>query len=506
MTFERELLLYEQDFKGQGFRGTKCQICTGCGRCVLFDGMPMRVGGEPSEERHKLHVVTANGLADSGVLVPSEPIPSPNGERLVTVDIGTTTIAAQLYDDKGNVATDYAGVNPQVRFGADVLSRIQAAEDQGTAEFMRREVLGELEKVTKCFRPFLQPNEAMRMVLAGNTTMIYLLMGYDPAELGRAPFDASHLAAVETVIGDVPCVSFPAISAFVGGDITAGMYACGMTERQELTLLVDLGTNGEMALGNRDRKIACATAAGPAFEGGVNRGVWGADMIHLLASLKREGVMDETGLLADEYFEDGILIGDVRVTQAAIRAIQLAKGAIGAGIRILMKEYGLGENWQAIDRVVLAGGFGYYLRPKDAVAVGILPSELEAKSLAGGNTALAGALRLGRELLAREAAEGRRISGDICERGYGADVAYENSGRSSKDICECGYGADVACENGGRPSEDICERGYGVDVAYENGWRLPEDLYESLGVGEVEVLNLAEYPDFEQMYVQYMNF
>lgn len=438
--------MYDQYLMGQNFRGTKCQICTGCGRCFFLGGTQVQTerGGTLSEDdRKNLHVVTANGLGTSGFLVPSVPIPSAHGERLVTADIGTTTIAVQLYDDKGNITTDYAGVNPQVRFGADVLSRIQAAREPEAAETMRREVLKKLEEALECFRAHLRPDESMRMVLAGNTTMIYLLMGYDPAELGRAPFDASYLAVIETVIGDVPCVIFPGISAFVGGDITAGMYACGMQERQELTLLVDLGTNGEMVLGNRDRRIACATAAGPAFEGGVNRGVWGADMIHLLARLKREGIMDETGLLADAYFEDGILIGDVRVTQEAIRAIQLAKGAIGAGIRILMKEYGLQEDWQAIDRVVLAGGFGYYLRAEDAVEVGLLPRELETKCLAGGNTALVGALRLGRELLAPGTAE---------------------------------------------------------------GWRPPEDIYERLGAREVEILNLAEHPDFEQMYFQYMNF
>ena len=436
--------MYEQDLDGQNFRGTKCQICTGCGRCVSLDGASAARRGEPSaDERRRLQVVTTNGPGTLGLLIPSAPIPSHRGERLVTADIGTTTIAAQLYDDKGDIATDYAGVNPQVMFGADVLSRIQAAREPEAAGRMRRQALGKLEEAVACFRAHLRPGESMRMVLAGNTTMVYLLMGYDPAELGRAPFGASHLAAAETVIGDVPCVIFPGLSAFVGGDITAGMYACGMRERRELTLLVDLGTNGEMVLGNRERRIACATAAGPAFEGGVNRGVWGADMIHLLARLKREGVMDETGLLADEYFETGVLIGDVRVTQAAIRAIQLAKGAIGAGIRILMKEYGLREDWQAIDRVVLAGGFGYYLRPEDAAEVGLLPRELETKSLAGGNTALAGALRLGRELLAREPAE---------------------------------------------------------------GWRPPGDIHERLGVGGVEILNLAEHPDFEQMYFQYMDF
>ena len=333
-----------------------------------------------------------------------ESILSPCGERLVAADIGTTTIALQLYDGKGHVTTDYAAVNPQVRFGADVLSRIQAAQKSENSEQMRSEVRGKLVEALECFQTHMQPGETMNMVLAGNTTMIYLLMGFNPAELGNAPFAASHLEGleidIETKSGVVPCAIFPGLSAFVGGDIAAGMYACGMQEREEVTLLVDLGTNGEMVLGNRHRRIACATAAGPAFEGGVNRGVWGADMVHLLARLRRDSIVDETGLLADEYFEEGVLIGDVRVTQEAIRAIQLAKGAVAAGIRILMKEYGL-ENIEGIDRVILAGGFGYYLNPEDAAEIGLLPKGLAAKATAGGNTALTGALRLGREILAQ---------------------------------------------------------------------------------------------------------
>ena len=157
----------------------------------------------------------------------------------------------------------------------------------------------------------------------------------------RESIPSSHLEPIETVLDGVPCYIFQGLSAFVGGDITAGILACGMTEKEEITLLVDLGTNGEMVLGNREKLIACSTAAGPAFEGGVNRGVWGADMIRLLAGMRRKGVLDETGLIVDEYFETGVRIGDVCVTQEAVRAVQLAKGAVMAGIRILIRDYGL---------------------------------------------------------------------------------------------------------------------------------------------------------------------
>lgn len=419
---QRETSLFEQNFKGK-----KCQVCTGCGRCI---GPDMRV------------VMTSK---DAGTAWEEwvKPIHSPCGERLVTADIGTTTIALQLYDENGHTTTDYACVNPQVCFGTDVLSRIRAAQQCGNREQMSSTVRAKLVEALECFHFHLKQEESMRMVLAGNTTMIYLLMGFDPEELGRAPFAASHLEGleidIETRYGRVPCTIFPGLSAFVGGDITAGMYACGMQEREEVTLLVDLGTNGEMALGNRHRRIACATAAGPAFEGGVNRGVWGADMVSLLARLKRDGIVDGTGLLEDAYFEEGVLIGDVRVTQESIRAVQLAKGAIGAGIRILMKEYGL-EDCGGIDRVILAGGFGYYLNPEDAAEIGLLPDDLAKKAVAGGNTALAGALRLGRELLE--------------------------------------HGADA-----------------------EN-----QSFAERLGICGTEILNLAEHPDFEELYIENINF
>ena len=160
-----------------------------------------------------------------------------------------------------------------------------------------------------------------------------------------------------------------------------------------------LGTNGELLLGNCHRRIACATAAGPAFEGGASRGVWGADMVRFLAVLRREGFLDQTGLLAEPYFGRGIRIGNVLVTRDAVRSVQLAKAAIAAGIEVLLGKYGIGSD--GIDRVVLAGGFGYYLDPRDAVEIGLLPHRIGDKTVPGGNTALAGALTAGRGLLGR---------------------------------------------------------------------------------------------------------
>lgn len=363
-------------------KGLRCEICTGCGLCPGITPEGSGAG--------KLHVLAEDALQGCSV-------PIVGSRRLAVADIGTTTVAMLLYDRKGEVADRYVAVNPQTAYGADVISRIRAAEDPEAADAMQRQIRQLLEQGLERFRGLLDDRETLYLVLAANTTMTYLLMGWKPAELGRAPFRASRLSGAETVIGGVPCFVFPGISAFVGGDILAGILACGMCEREELTLLIDLGTNGEMVLGGRKRRIACATAAGPAFEGGANRGVWGADMISLLARLRQEGLLDETGLLAEPYFERGIRISNVMVTQEAVRSVQLAKGAIAAGIEILLDRFGVGP--EAVERVVLAGGFGYYLRPESAAAIGILPEELARKAVAGGNTALSGALLAGRQIL-----------------------------------------------------------------------------------------------------------
>lgn len=368
-------------------KGTRCLICTGCGRC------PGVVRG--------MQVVTEK------LELPPLSLQNTGGRRLMTVDIGTTTIAMQLYDMSGKVVDSFPSVNPQVDYGADVLSRIEAAKDPEKAADMQKKVRDLIEKGVQRFSKKIQPRETLQMVIAANTTMTYLLMGWDPEELGKAPFRVSHTGENDTQIAGVPCHIIPGLSAFVGGDITAGILACGMLEQEEPMLLIDLGTNGEMALGNRHKLYACATAAGPAFEGGANRGIWGADMVRLLQKLLEEGLMDRQGLLQEPYFTKGVRIGDVLVTKESVRAVQLAKGAIAAGIEILTESYGI--SLLDISKVVLAGGFGYYLDPGAAAAIGLIPKELTERTVTGGNTALGGAALVGSRILATA---GEQMSGE----------------------------------------------------------------------------------------------
>lgn len=375
-----------------GKKGLRCQVCTGCGLCP---GVTPEGGGAG-----KIHILAEDGISGGLLSLMDSADRGAAGRRLATADVGTTTIAMLFYGADGRVEDRYVAVNPQSSYGADVISRIRASEDSKKAREMQNQVRGVLEQGLARFEKRLAEGETLQLVLAANTTMTYLLMGWDTSELGSAPFRASRLSAVNTELGGVPCFVFPGMSAFVGGDITAGLYSCGMAEKEEITLLVDLGTNGEIVLGNRGKRIACATAAGPAFEGGVNRGVWGADMVSLLAALRRESLLDETGLLAERYFKTGIRIGNVRVTQEAVRSVQLAKAAIAAGIEILLEKFGILAG--QVERVVLAGGFGYYLKPEDAADIGLLPEKLAPKAAAGGNTALNGGLLAGRRLFGTE--------------------------------------------------------------------------------------------------------
>lgn len=180
----------------------------------------------------------------------------------------------------------------------------------------------------------------------------------------------------------------------------------GQKKRQEpgtdgAVLFIDLGTNGEMAITDGKRMIVTATAAGPAFEGGAGASVHGSDMIAITASLLKQGVIDETGLLAEPYFEEGITVPvpgkeeTIYLTQKDIRDLQMAKAAVRAGVEILCEKM---EN-PAISAVYLAGGFGYYLDVEAAVKIGLLPKSMRGKAKAVGNTSLAGAFLIGRDLL-----------------------------------------------------------------------------------------------------------
>lgn len=345
-------------------------------------------------------------------------------EALIAVDIGTTTIAMQLMMiDTGQVVDTYCEMNPQRRYGADILSRIKAS-CEGGREILHQMVVEVLKRGVSRFEKYIsERNAAIKaMCIAGNTTMEHFLMGYDVSSLGASPFTPVKIGLQEyqNSAWNFKVWLVPGISAFVGGDIVAGLYVLGMlsdlqisssvleqgheiqanerinAQRKDVTLLIDLGTNGEMAITDGTRMIVTATAAGPAFEGGAGACVIGSDMVACTASLLRQGIIDTTGLLAEPYFTEGVAVGEsaVRLYNKDIRDIQMAKAAVRAGIEILWRQMGEPE----INRVYLAGGFGYYLDVKAAFCIGLLPASMHGKVEAVGNTSLAGAFRIGRDI------------------------------------------------------------------------------------------------------------
>ncbi len=347
----------------------------------------------------------------------TEPISS-GRELIIAVDLGTTTIAMQLMElETGKVMDTYCEMNPQRCYGTDVLSRIKAS-CEGCRDELQRLVTEILVRGAARFEESALKRQAVirGMCIAGNTTMEHLLMGYDVSTLGCSPFVPveNGLQEYKHPAWDFKAWLAPGISAFVGGDIVAGLYALHMlscfeenqAQSGQVKLLIDLGTNGEMAITDGKRMIVTATAAGPAFEGGAGAGVIGSDMIACTAALLQKGVLDETGLLAEPYFTDGVIAGSpaVRLCSKDIRDLQMAKAAVRAGVEILWDKMGKPE----IGCVYLAGGFGYYLDVEAAFRTGLLPEQMRGRVQAAGNTSLAGAFRIGRDLY-RNRIDGERL-------------------------------------------------------------------------------------------------
>ncbi len=360
----------------QNKKGNACEICTGCGKCSgqrKFDAVSDFSFSEAESLAYKM-----GEFADYT-------------DCMVAVDIGTTTVVMQkrrLHD--GKIEGEYHAVNPQRIYGADVLSRIDEGENPESRKHMQELILQCLEDGLSA----LTENTKIRfLAIAGNTTMLHLLRGYEVAPLGRYPFEAVTLQPERIEIFGMPAVLLPGSSAFVGADITADVLALSMDKGEELRLLVDLGTNGEMVLGNKGRLMGTATAAGPAFEGGTKE--YGADILSAVAELLKQGILDETGLLEDPYFSEGIVVGNIGLTQRDIRQLQMAKAAISAGIRILCNQYGVGP--AAVKEVYLAGGMGCYLNADAAIQIGLLPECFAGKVKSVGNAVLQGAFLYGRK-------------------------------------------------------------------------------------------------------------
>lgn len=327
----------------------------------------------------------------------------------ITTDIGTTTLVMQkrsILD--GSVCAVYKAVNAQKCYGADVISRMEASM-HGNREDLSNLIRGQIQEGFTT----LGLDDISFMVVAANTTMVHLLMGYDVSSLSKAPFLPKTLDEIETDIAGIPTYIMPGFSAFVGGDIFSGLLALGMKNvdltsdrvfehlRDKLILLLDLGTNAEMALIRNNRLVATSAAAGSAFDSIADVGIYGADIISFLYRLLQEKKIDEHGTLQGEWFEKGVpyVVDEdknvntgtdaVCITQKHIRQMQLAKAAVRCGIDYLVEKFGC--TMQEIDHVYVAGGFGYYLDIEAAFGVGLLPEAFQKKTTACGNTALSGA-------------------------------------------------------------------------------------------------------------------
>lgn len=427
-------------FAGLRDEGGACFACVGGGRLLLAGSSNVRIAG-------------------------------------CAVDIGTTTVVAYLYDlATGERLAATSQLSAQRAYGADVISRIQSAA-AGTLSAQRDAVTGQLDDMVGllCAKCGIDRRQLLSMTICGNTVMQHLLCGIDPSSIAAAPFIPASCfgyslpaPALGIDINDgAEIFLLPCVSGYIGGDVTAGVFATEMTEAQKPCLLLDIGTNGEIALGCGAEIYYCSTAAGPAFEGahiadGVGGiegamsrvflddegnigfetigglpavGICGSGIIDAMAVLLAIGAVDETGRLVDEdemdlryagrlVEEDGcrkfIICPDSQIglTDADIRQIQLAKAAIAAGIQVLVGRAKIGGRaigFDDIDKVYLAGGFGTHLSTESGSRIGLIPPQLKEKVVSVGNSAGMGAVKALLDAGARVQLEGIRAAGSYIE-------------------------------------------------------------------------------------------
>lgn len=364
----------------------------------------------------------------------------------VVFDIGTTSVVGYLLNMKtGSQISCVSSLNEQRKYGADVIMRanyVLENRSMGPCDCIRRqlgEMIGEL-----CESGGVQREEIYQVCIAGNTCMHHLFLGISPDSLVRAPYNPVISQALDLKAADYGIMVYPqarlwvlpVIAGFVGADTVGCMLAMDMEHEEKMTLLIDIGTNGEIVLGNRHRRIACSTAAGPAFEGakitcgmrgsegavehvtldersqpvyqviggGEPVGICGSGLVDLIAVLLDLGVIDESGYMemstATFVYEEktawlisqtgsGDETTGVFLTQKDVREVQMAKGAIAAGIQLMAKQMGI--EICDIEQVYIAGAFGNYMRAESACRIGMLPGELLNRIVPVGNAAGDGA-------------------------------------------------------------------------------------------------------------------
>jgi len=343
----------------------------------------------------------------------------------VALDIGTTTVSARLVDlDSAQILDTISEINDQRFFGADVISRINAAKNGRTKELFDR-INRQTERILKTFQERRNLQKIAKLAVSGNTVMLHFFMNVDPSSLGELPFtpvflDEKKLKGASLSLSVEDVIILPSVAAFMGGDISAGLAALDITNIPGPSFFIDIGTNGEMALVNGTTMLCCSTAAGPAFEGaeiscgmgGVNGaisavditegplalttignveplGICGSGLIDAVAAMLKLNIIDEAGFMPGH--EQGFCLAPgITILPRDIRQFQLAKSAILSGIKILCKDAGL--NLKDIRNVFIAGGFGFFINKHNAVAAGLFPVEFLDLISVCGNTSLRGAV------------------------------------------------------------------------------------------------------------------
>ncbi len=433
-----------------------------CGKCkVKIDGHEyLSCAVTPEDDitielvdRERKHTVLTSGYIPEFTFSPSVDLRGNEPKYGVAVDIGTTTVAAALIDLRtGEELRNASCINPQKIFGSDVLTRItfEVNNPESGKEKLQKTIVdclnGMIDEI--CFASAILKDQIYEISVAANCTMLHMLLGVDATSIGIAPYtprfvDSQTLPAAQIGIElakDAVLYCLPSVSGYIGADIVAGAYVCGLDKTKENVLFIDIGTNGEMILSQKGKLVSCSCAAGPALEGmnitcgmraaegaiedlaitheGIKmkvigdiepEGICGSGILEGIKELLRCGFLKKNGtFIKKEVLDENdyrcnmlrlndkkreFLIKDGKtpliITQGDVRQVQLAKGAILSGVKTMLKEAGLEAS--DLDKVMIAGQFGAHLSAESLVGSGILPGELKDKIVYVGNSSKTGA-------------------------------------------------------------------------------------------------------------------
>nr|MBQ6739251.1 DUF4445 domain-containing protein [Synergistaceae bacterium] len=430
-----------------------------CGKCgVIVDGekklsCEVRVNKDIEvtlPESEKASRITSTGFKK--IFEPEFIVNGAGGLRPlgIAIDIGTTTVVAMLIDlSNGKELESYSCLNSQKICGQDVITRIHYSDEHEEAglKYLQNLILDDLRSLINKLLEAQSNYEVKAITVAGNTTMIHLFAGVNPHSLSAAPYKpmfdgALKLSAKDLNLNNLDCEVYclPAVAAYVGGDITAGVLACGIDEMSGKVLFIDIGTNGEMILANNSPSgvedvkslnlFACSCAAGPALEGmnitcglrasdgaiddvsiinnkikfstinnATPRGICGSGLLALIAELRSHKIINSSGrfnnhelVSLDSENKKRVVLDaehDIYLSQKDIRQVQLAKGAILSGVVTMLKAADLKP--EELDKVIIAGQFGAHLKAESITGAGLIPDSLTQKIIYAGNTSISGA-------------------------------------------------------------------------------------------------------------------